>query len=378
MPAERFEIRIPASKLLIAMFVIIIPICLAALFSLVRTDSALERTAGAQFKTVAQLTASQIASFIHERVTGVRNVAITSAVVEAVAASNRKYSGRTDSQIADSFSTVEATWSTPAADRLVSDILAMPASQFLRKHLQYDPALLRVTVTDIRGAVVASTHKTVNYFQGDQQQWRDVYADGRGAVNITDVLYDDVTKSSYIGIGMPVLEEGTNRFIGALTALVDVSNLSPIVRQVQLGNSGRAMLVKDDGVIVAAAGVSSAAKMHSAEFEAIREALGTVEGRQTGFLVSRLSSGPHVIGFADTGLKDDYPKLGWVVLSVQDANEAFASIRSAERVMGLVAFLGLMGVMLFGVYVYLHRQPNYDDLAEVAASSPPTSHSTAA
>ncbi len=137
------------------------------------------------------------------------------------------------------------------------------------------------------------------------------------------------------------------------------------------------MLVKDDGVVVAAAGVSSVAKMHSEEFEAIREAFGTVAGRQTGFLVSTLSSGPHVIGFADTGLKDDYPKLGWVVLAAQDAHEAFASIRSAERVMGLVAFLGLMGVMLFGVYVYLHRQPNYDDLAEVAESSP-ASHTTAA
>jgi hypothetical protein len=365
--AERFEIRIPASKLLIAMLLIIIPICFAALFSLVQTDAALERTAGAHFKTVAQLSAAQVANFIHERVTEVRNLTITNVVVDAVAAANKKYQARSDAQIAATAAQIDKTWRTSAADPLVAEILATPASQFLRKHLQYDPLLLRITVTDIRGAVVASTHKTMNYFQADEQYWQDIYAEGRGAVSITDILYDDVTKSSYIGVGMPILEEGTNRFVGTLNALVDVSTFFPIVRQVQLGTTGRQMLVKDDGMVVAAPGVSAAAKMKSDEFGAIRDSLGTVSGRQTGYIVATLSSGGQIIGFADTGLKDDYPKLNWVVLAVQETHEAFASIRSADRILALMSVLGLLGVIFFGVYVYLHRQPSYEDIAQVAA-----------
>jgi len=370
MPAERFEIRIPASKLLIAMLLIIIPICLVGLFSFGQTDNALERSVGGHFKTIAQMSAAQVASFIHERVTAVRDLTIASAVVDVVAASDKRNQGRSDADIAAAAAKIDETWNTPAAEPLVREILNAPAARFLRKHQQYDPLLLRITVTDLHGEVTAATHKTVDYFQADEEYWQNIYANGRGAVSITDILYDDVTKASYIGIGMPILEEGTNRLLGTLDALVDVSSIFPIVKQVQLGPTGRVMLVKDDGTVIAAPGVSITAKMRSDEYGAIRDTLGTVSGRQTGYIVASLRTGRHVVGFADTGLKDDYPKLGWVVLAAQDTREAFAPVRSAERILALMSVLGLAGVVLFGVYIYLHRRPAYADLADVSAQPP--------
>jgi hypothetical protein len=367
MPAERFEIRIRASKLLIAMLLIIIPICLVGLFSFGQTDKALERTVGEHFKTIAQMSAAQVASFIHERVTAVRDLTIAPAVIDGVVASDKKNQGKSEAALSATAVKIDKIWNTPAADPLVREILSTPAARFLRKHQQYDPLLLRITVTDIHGAVTAATHKTVDYFQADEEYWQNIYANGRGAVSITDILYDDVTKASYIGIGMPILEEGTNRLLGTLDALVDVSTMFPIVRQAQLGPTGRVMLVKDDGTVIAAPGVPTSAKMHSEEYGAIRDALGTVSGRQTGYILAGFRAGPQVIGFADTGLKDDYPKLGWVVIAAQDTHEAFASVRTAERILALMSLLGLAGVMLFGVYIYLHRRPAYADLAEVSA-----------
>ena len=377
MPAERFEIRIPASKLLIAMLLIIIPICFAGLFSLTKADEALERTVGAHFKTIAQMSGAQVASFIHERVTAVRDLTIAFAIVDAVAVANQKYQGRSDAEFADQVAKIEKTWNTPAAEPLVREILSTPASRLLRKHQQYDPLLLRITVTDVRGVVVAATHKTVDYFQADEEYWQDIYASGRGAVSITDILYDDVTKASYIGIGMPILEEGTSRFIGTVDALVDVSTILPIIRQVQLGPTGRVILAKDDGTVVAAPGVSTAEKLKSDEHAAILDARGTVSGRQTGYIVATLRTGRQVIGFADTGLRDDYPRLGWVVLAAQDTHEAFASVRTAERILALMSVLGFAGVVLFGVYVYLHRRPAYEDLAEVSAPPPASREASA-
>jgi hypothetical protein len=371
MPGERFEIRIGASKLLIAMLFIIVPICLAGLFSLAQTDRALGRIVGPQFKTITQMSAAQVARFIHERVIAVRDLAIASPVVDVVVGANKRYQGRSDTEVAATFAKIDQTWNTPAVDPLVREILSTPASRFLRRHQQYDPLLLRITVTDIRGAVVAATHKTIDYFQADEEYWQNIYANGRGAVSITDILYDDVTKASYIGIGMPILEEGANQFIGTLDALVDVSSISPILRQPQLGPTGRVMLVKGDGTVVAAPAVSTAAKMKSDEYAAIHDALGTVSGRQTGYIVANLGAGQQVIGFADTGLKDDYPKLNWVVLAAQDTSEAFAPVRAADWIPALMSVLGLAGVVLFGVYVFLHRRPAYADIAEVAAPPPP-------
>jgi hypothetical protein len=122
--------------------------------------------------------------------------------------------------------------------------------------------------------------------------------------------------------------------------------------------------VKDDGTVIGAPGISAGAKMKSDEFAAVRDALGTASGVQTGYIVATLTSGPHVIGFANTGLKDDYSKLGWVVLAVQDSREAFAAVNTVDRVLAIMSILGLGGVVLFGVYVSLHRHPSYVDLAE--------------
>jgi hypothetical protein len=191
------------------------------------------------------MSAAQVADFIHERVTEVRDLAIDLAVADAVDVANKKYQGRSDAEIATAAQRIEETWNTPADDALANEILSSRASrELLRKYQQFDPQLLRVTVTDIRGAVVAATHKPVKYFHADQEFWQSIYASGGGAVSITDILYDDLTNSNYVGIGMPILEEGTNRLIGVLEALVEVSTNLPIVRQVQLGDTGRLMIAK--------------------------------------------------------------------------------------------------------------------------------------
>jgi hypothetical protein len=40
-------------------------------------------------------------------------------------------------------------------------------------------------VTDARGGTVAATHKTLDYYQADEEFWQNIYASGRGAVSIT-------------------------------------------------------------------------------------------------------------------------------------------------------------------------------------------------
>jgi len=46
---------------------------------------------------------------------------------------------------------------------------------------------------------------------------------------LTDVRYDEQTRLYYISVIHPVLQDGTGRFMGAVTALVD---LSPLFTQI--------------------------------------------------------------------------------------------------------------------------------------------------
>lgn len=368
MPAERFEIRISLSKLLIGLLLTVIPISIAGLYSLSISDKSLERTIGSHFQTIAQSTAAEVSQFIHDRVASVGVLAVDPTLVDTILAANRSYQG-TDP--AAKIQKTEAAWYTPAVEPLVNRILSSPASRLLRRFRELDQRFLRITVTDEEGATVAATHKTLDYFQADEDFWQAIYAQGRGAINITDVLHDEVTKSNYIGVGVPVLEEGSHRFIGAVDALVDVSSLSPIMHRLQIGPSARTLLVKEDGTVISGPQVNLAMRVKSEELAAMQDALRDWRSRGTGYVVADVKGGSRsMIGFADTGLKQDYGNLGWIVVISQDAREAFAPIRAAGRLLAFMSLMGLVSVTLLAMYFVLHRKQPFAEIEELRPSPP--------
>ncbi|MFN7996826.1 MAG: cache domain-containing protein [Bryobacteraceae bacterium] len=365
MRSEKFEFHVPFSKLLIGLLVTVTPISIVALYSYSRSEHSLQRAVGNGFKAIADSTAAEVSQFVHDRVIDVGMMAIDPSLVDAVTAANRAYQGQADSTITARMKKLEESWNTPAATPIVNTILSSRTSRTLRQRRELDQRFLRVLVTDEKGAVVAATHKPVNYYQAEEGYWQSIYANGRGAINVTDILFDEVTKSNYIGVGAPILEEGSNRFIGAVDALVDLSSLFPIVNRSQVGRGLQKMLVKDDGTVIAAPQVSLSMNLKSDEFAAVRDAMGTLRGRQTGYLVSVLRAGSRdLIGFADTGLKQDYRNLGWVVLVTQEERDALAPVSTSQRLIALMALLGLGGVTLVAVYFSLHRTGGLTEIEE--------------
>ncbi len=379
MPSDRYEIRVPLLKLLVGLLLTIVPICVAGLWSISHSERALVNTIGNYFRIMAGETAAEISSYIHERVMEAGMLANEPAVADAVATANRQTQGLSEAAITERIQRVEKEWNTPAAEPIVRAMLASNPSKALRRFREIDPRFLRITITDAHGSVIAATHKTLDYYQADEEFWQAIYAQGRGAVNLTDILYDEVTKSNYIGIGVPILEEGTQKFIGAVDALVDISSLFPFVNRAQLGRTGRIMLVKDDGTVIAAPGVAFSMNLKSEVYVAVKDELSTIQGRQTGYLVTGVSGGARkVIGFADTGLKTDYRNLGWIVLVSQDSQEAFAPARTVSRLLAFMAVLGLAIVVFTGVYFSLHRRREITDLQALrpAKAENPNNQST--
>jgi methyl-accepting chemotaxis protein len=212
------------------------------------------------------------------------------------------------------------------------------------------------------------SHKTLDYYQADEEYWQNIYAQGRGAISVTDILYDEASKSNYLGIGVPVFEEGSSQFIGTLDALVDVSSVFPIVNQVQMGSTGRTILVKDDGTVISAPHANLAMKLKADEYAAVEDALRTSQGREVGYVVADIRrSGQNLIGFADTGLKRDYSKLGWIILVSQNTSEAFAPIRTVERLITFMSLLGLVMVTMVAAWFALHRKQPLTEIGHLPA-----------
>jgi hypothetical protein len=371
MRSEGVRVRIPVHEVLIISLITVVPISLAGLYSLSQCERSLRVTIGNDFSAIAGRTASEVSQFVMERVTEVGRLAAEPPLVDAVAAANKAYKGIKDDAITARIGKIDAVWNATPADRAVDEMLASRVSVWLRVFREMDPRNLRITVTDERGATIAATHKPVRYAQSDEEYWKDVYDDGKGAVSLTEIRYDEMTRADYIGIGWPVRDPDTNRFIGVVNALVDLSALSSIVNRVSESAKQRILLVKEDGTVIAGPGVQFAQRMKAQEYAAVQDAVGALRPKQTGYLEAAFRGGTsELIAYADTGLKQHYASVGWSVLVCQDARQALDAVRLVERMIWLTSLTGLAMVTLLLVYFAMHRK-EYTDLHELTDKESP-------
>lgn len=365
-----FDVQISLQKLLTGLIIVIVPLSILGLYLTSNADKHLEEAIGTQFRTLALTDAATTAQFIADRIIDVSAIAADPAVVDAVKASDHQYLGAGEETIAARIQKIEGHWDSPNADSLVKDMLSSRTSRWLQQQRSLNRRLLKIIVSDENGASVAATGKPVHYVEADQQRWQAVYASGKGAVNVTEVRYDASTQSDYVDIAVPVLEEESGRFMGVVRALVDVSGLFSVFDQQQLGHSGRVMLVTSKGMIVNAPNVTPDLRLMSEEYSAVRDALGTTEGRQTGYVKAATSNGENLVGFGDTELKRSQPNLDWVILVSQSEREALAPVRVLEQfavVMVVLALLMLAGLL---AYFWTQRQQGLADLVVMEPNKP--------
>lgn len=371
-----FDVQISLQKLLTGLIIVIVPLSIVGLYLTSNADKRLEQAIGMQFRTIALADAAATSQFIGDRITDVSAIAGDPTIVDAVKAANHQYAGMSEEAIASRNQRVEGQWDTSNADSLVKDMLSSRASRWLQRQRSLNRRLLKIIVTDENGTAVAATGKPLHYVEADQQRWQAVYASGKGAINVTEVRYDASTQSDYVDIAVPILEEDSDRFIGVVSALVDVSGLFSALDQQQLGRTARVLLVTSKGTIINAPNVTPDLRLMSEEFTAVRDTLGTTVGRQTGYVKAPTSNEECIVGFADTGLKRSQPRLDWLILVSQTEREALAPVRTLEQfavIMVVLALLMLAGLL---AYFWMQRQQELADLVVLEPSN--SSQGTAA
>jgi hypothetical protein len=378
MPFDTLEIRISLQKLLIGLTLVIVPLSFVGLYLASQAEASLEETLGTHFRSIAQNEGMATSQFINDRVLDVAALASNPGVVDAITAAQQSRKGLDDPALKARVGKIENTWETPQVDPLVKEMLLSPASQVLRRHREADPRILKILVADETGATVAATDKPLHYVQPNEVYWRAVYGEGRGGTYVSEIRYDDQTKANYLQIGVPVLEEGTRRFIGAVNALVDVSSLLSRFQRAEVGETARIMLLQDDGTVISAPNMDPSLRLKSDEYATVRDVLATPQGRQAGYAAASMRGGDRIVGFADTGLKKAYPNLGWLVLASQDEREALTPLLSLSRFALLMVVFALLMLTLLTVYFFLHRRQRFEDINVQAAEEPPRSGAAAA
>ncbi|MFZ0416748.1 MAG: cache domain-containing protein [Candidatus Sulfotelmatobacter sp.] len=373
MSLDSLELRASLQRVLSALILILVPLTVFGFYVALQGDSQIRQMAGENIRSITRTSAEFTSAFVVECVKNVSVIANNSSLVPAVISANRQYERLSEDAIGGKLAAIELKWNSSESDALASNILTSDLAHQLRRMRELNPSLLKVTVADTVGATIAATDKPTHYFQTDRAYWAVLYSQGQGAIDVADLRYDEQNRLYYISIAYPILQESTGRFIGAVTALVDVSPLFAQLNREQIGSTGRLFLVRSDGTVIEAPGVTPALKMRSEEYAAIRDSLGNLRGRETGYLFTRLSKGEsYLIGFADTGLKDAYPDLPWIVVASQEDREIIRPIRNVTAFALFVMILSLLMLTLLAAYVFLHRMQRLEDIEAPPEDKPNT------
>jgi hypothetical protein len=363
MPLESLEFHTSLQKLLVALILILVPLTVFGFYVALQGESHVRQVNGEHFRSLTLAAAESTSEFITGCVRDVSVVANSPDAVQAVTAANRQYERLSEDAVRAKINSIEQAWDSPESDKLSAKILTSDLADHLRRLRELNPTLLKITIADLMGSTVAATDRPTNYSQTDKEVWRVLSSGGKGAIRVSDLRYDDQSRLYYVSIGYPILQEGTGRFIGAVTATVDASPVFAQLNRRQIGRTGRLSLVREDGTVIEAPGVTPSMRIKSDEYAAIRDALGSLRGREAGYIFATLPNREsYLIGFADTRLKEAYPNLPWIVLASQESREVSGPVRNMTVFAVLVMIMALLMLSLLSAYVFLHRRQELEDI----------------
>ena len=131
-----------------------------------------------------------------------------------------------------------------------SGLLRTAASRFLADIVGHDSIYREILVTDRHGRLVAASNVTSDYYQGDEDWWRESLDGGRGRVVVSDVRRDQSAGSVCVRhLGARAGSVGED-LAGVMKIVADSREMLVGIAGLELGTSGEAMLVRPDGSIV--------------------------------------------------------------------------------------------------------------------------------
>lgn len=355
MPVNRLEVRVSITKLLLVLIIVIVPLSIAGLILTERSGDSLDNSVGNDFKAMAAMYSNEVSQYMRERVNDISALAQDPTIVNAVSAQG-----------------------TAKGESNNKGLLASSASQLLRQRKAMDPRLLSIVATDLSGNLVAISQQPIKLSYAQDPIWQAAFNNGQPLPKISDILDDEFTKSSYVNVSMPIKDAASGASTGVLTAAVSIAEPLARFRQGIVGNGARAELVNDDGTIVSAPNADVFARVKSPQFDAIRDSLGSPQGSQSGWAMADLRSGPWIVGYANSGLKQHFSNMGWIVLVSQEEHQAAAPIRGLAHFALVMVILALFMLTLLIVYYYLHRTQRFLDIEEEEEARPERARSASA
>jgi len=226
------------------------------------------------------------------------------------------------------------------ADPLVASVLNNEISSELRNFREQFPQQVEVFLTDTQGVNIASTNRTSDYLQADEEWWQTAYKDGQ---YIGQPEFDESSKTIAMNMAVTIRQNGDGEILGVLRTTVNFTALSDSLIAGLFGQTGRTDIYLPDGqefkLVISEDGQyemiqdDSASDITALAGSTQNYMLVSLDGNTT--LASKAKVALPGITGEDTKVIEN---LNWHVITLQDQSEALQPVSAQTRNVLLLAF----------------------------------------
>lgn len=251
-------------KLISAMLIVgTVPLLVGLGTAFVRGTRELHRTAGANFASLAAESARTLDLIFSDELTRATRIAGDALVVRVLEQRVEQYRGQDDADVARALDALAARWDSgdqAVVRGVTSGALADHLQQYVARPEggsdRIMPAASRAAtkalfLTDLKGAVVASTSDRIRYLHHQEAWWQGAYDKGVGRPHLGNVTFDDRFGVYTFHLSVPVMDRIRYQVIGVLHRVFDVKEyLAPAVYPIVFGKTGHVMVIDSVGTVM--------------------------------------------------------------------------------------------------------------------------------
>jgi len=252
----------------------------------------------------------------------VEALALSDVVVETAASSSaRTFDERNAASLDEQWKAWQKGGSGGAAESEFRRLTATEAAALLESFRARYPAHVEVFLTDKYGRNAAQIEPTSDYLQSDEAWWQHAYNEGKGALAIEPVEFDDSTGVWSVNIAVPVFDG--DELVGVLRTTLDVTAVFSRLAEAHFGETGELVLLDREGNVLYHPNQSFFQHPLSAALSSF------AAERRAGVLTYTDPSGKRWRAAVQPARGTLGEGLGWTVVSQMSIGEAGAARRAA-------------------------------------------------
>jgi len=345
---------------LILILLALIPVAFVDLFALVRLRTSTIDNVSATVENQARTPAVELSTELANQLELLVALSENNNIGNSAERNSIRYEG-TDAEIEENLITYDEIWQAFEDTNL--DVLAiLQASEAieLEQYRRNHPQNAEIFFTDNRGALIAATNRTSDYYQADEAWWQAAYNGGEGAVYIQPApVFDESSQTYGLIIAVPIYNTNDELF-GILRTTYDLTAFAQTLSDGAFGDTGRLYLTAADGTVIGAADLQNDIGVEltgvgnligAGEFEETSEAFAEEEQLSEFPLINDEQGTDSVVSIVRVGTRsnttyaDQVNSLDWYMVSLINLEEAQQPINRAATLLIVL----LAGVVAGGV-----------------------------